>query len=325
LKKCLFAPGGSDAVEMAMKLSMGYTNRFKMLSFWDSFHGAGFGAISVGGEAIFRGQVSLLSGMSHVAPPDCYRCPYGQKGPDCCNLECAAMVRYILEKEGDVAAFIAEAIRSVPFIPPYAYWTEVRKACDDCGTMLIIDQIPQGLGKTGRWFSSDHYDLVPDIIVLGKALGGGILPLAAIIAREKMDVLGDRAIGHYTHEKNPVLAAAGLATIQVIEEEHLVDNSRIQGQYALKRMEEMKELHPLIGDVRGKGLVLGVELVKDRKTKERATDQAEQVLYKCLAKGLSFKITMGNVITLYPPMITTRSQMDEALNILEESINEVEE
>ncbi len=323
LSKCLFCPGGTDAVEIALKLAMGYTGRFKTISWWDSFHGASFGSISIGGEAIFRGEISLLPGTEHIPPPDCYRCPFGRPRHEECNLECAQNVRYVMEREGDVCAVIAETIRSTPYVPPYEYWKEVRKACDDNGVMLIIDEIPHGLGTTGRMFTCEHYDLVPDVLVLGKALGGGVLPIAASIARDRMDVMGHRALGHYTHEKNPVLCAAALATIEVIEEEKLVENASKQGEHALKRLNEMKDEHKLIGDVRGKGLLMGVELVRDRK-KTRATDEAEAAMYKCLEKGLSFKLTMGNIITLTPPLTIRREEIDRALDIIDESLYEVE-
>ena len=323
LSKCLFCPGGTDAVEIALKLAMGYTGRFKTISWWDSFHGASFGSISIGGEAIFRGEISLLPGTEHIPPPDCYRCPFGRPRHEECNLECAQNVRYVMEREGDVCAVIAETIRSTPYVPPYEYWKEVRKACDDNGVMLIIDEIPHGLGTTGRMFTCEHYDLVPDVLVLGKALGGGVLPIAASIARDRMDVMGHRALGHYTHEKNPVLCAAALATIEVIEEEKLVENASKQGEHALKRLNEMKDEHKLMGDVRGKGLLMGVELVRDRK-KTRATDEAEAAMYKCLEKGLSFKLTMGNIITLTPPLTIRREEIDRALDIIDESLYEVE-
>jgi len=324
LNKCLFCPGGTDAVEIALKLAMGYTKRFKTISWWDSFHGASFGSISIGGEAIFRRDVSLLPGTEHVPPPDCYRCPFGHDGLKGCNVECARTIRYVMEKQGDVCAVIAETVRSTLCVPPYEYWKEVREACDDNGVVLITDEIPHALGRTGKMFTCEHYDLVPDVLVIGKALGGGILPIAAAIARETMDVRDDLAIGHYTHEKNPVLCAAALATIEVVEKEKLVQNAAKQGEYALKRLEEMKEDHRLIGDVRGKGLLLGAELVRDATKKTRANDEAEAVMYKCLEKGLSFKLTMGNTMVLIPPLTIQREEMDEALNIIDESIREVE-
>ncbi len=332
--KVLFTTGGSDAVEVAIKLSRIATGRFKTLSFWDSFHGAGFGASSVGGESLFRSGCAvgpLLPGSEHVAPFGCYRCPYGhavddQGRPrlDQCQLACAAMVRYVLEREGDVAAVIAEPARAVPFIPPPGYWQAVRAACHAHGTLLIFDEIPTGLGKTGRFFAAEHDAAAPDIVVLGKALGGGVLPIAACIARADLDVAGAYALGHYTHEKNPVTAAAALATLEVIAREQLVENAARVGAYALERLQEMKQRHPLIGDVRGRGLLLGLELVSDRTTKTPAPDSAERVLYAALSRGLSFKTTMGNVLTLTPPLITTREQMGQALDILDECLSDLD-
>ncbi len=331
--KVLFTTGGSDAVEVAIKLARIATGRFKTLSFWDSFHGAGFGAASVGGESLFRNGRAvgpLLTGTEHVAPFGCYRCPYGhavddsgQPRLDQCMLACASMVRYVLEREGDVAAVIAEPARAVPFIPPLGYWQAVREACHAHGTLLIFDEIPTGLGKTGRFFASEHDHAAPDIVVLGKALGGGVLPIAACIARADLDLAAAYAFGHYTHEKNPVTAAAALATLEIIEREHLVDNAARVGAYALERLHEMKQRHHLVGDVRGRGLLLGLELVTDRGTRTPAPDAAERVLYAALSRGLSFKTTMGNVLTLTPPLITTREQMGQALDILEECLSEV--
>ena len=331
--KVLFTTGGSDAVEVAIKLARVATGRFKTLSFWDSFHGAGFGASSVGGESLFRNSRAvgpLLSGTEHVAPFGCYRCPYGHAvdangQPDlaACRLACASMVRYVLEREGDVAAVIAEPARAVPFIPPPGYWQAVREACHAHGTLLIFDEIPTGLGKTGRFFAAEPDGAAPDIVVLGKALGGGILPIAACIARADLDLAGDYAFGHYTHEKNPVTAAAALATLEVIAREGLVENAARVGAYALERLHEMKQRHALIGDVRGRGLLLGLELVSDRTAKTPAAAAAERVLYAALSRGLSFKTTMGNVLTLTPPLITTREQMGQALDILDDCLGEV--
>ena len=331
--KVLFTTGGSDAVEVAIKLARVATGRFKTLSFWDSFHGAGFGASSVGGESLFRNSRAvgpLLSGTEHVAPFGCYRCPYGHAvdangQPDlaACRLACASMVRYVLEREGDVAAVIAEPARAVPFIPPPGYWQAVREACHAHGTLLIFDEIPTGLGKTGRFFAAEHDGAAPDIVVLGKALGGGILPIAACIVRADLDLAGDYAFGHYTHEKNPVTAAAALATLEVIAREDLVENAARVGAYALERLHEMKQRHALIGDVRGRGLLLGLELVSDRTAITPAAAAAERVLYAALSRGLSFKTTMGNVLTLTPPLITTREQMGQALDILDDCLGEV--
>jgi 4-aminobutyrate aminotransferase len=328
LSKVLFTTGGSDAVEVALKVARAATGRFKTISFWDAFHGAGFAAASVGGEAMFRsGPIGpLLAGTEHVAPFACYRCPYGYPAPDgqpdldLCHMTCANYLRYVLEREGDVAAVIAEPARAVPYLPPPGYWKAVQEACRAHGALLIFDEIPTGLGKTGRMFACEHDDVAPDILVMGKALGGGILPIAAVLCRAELDVAGAYAFGHYTHEKNPVTARAALTTIAIIEDENLVDNAARIGALALDRLHAMKDRHPLIGDVRGRGMLIGIELVTDRARKSPAADAAEAVLYRALDQGLSFKTTMGNVLTLTPPLITTEGEMMQALDILEAAI-----
>jgi 4-aminobutyrate aminotransferase len=172
-------------------------------------------------------------------------------------------------------------------------------------------------------FTCENFGVTPDILVIGKGLGGGVLPLAAVIANDDLNVAAGQALGHYTHEKNPVLCAAALATIQYIEERNLLEHARALGEYALQRLRAMMETHPIIGDVRGLGLMLGMELVRDRGTKERATDEAEQVMYAAMRRGLSFKLAMGNVIGLYPPLTITQAEMDRALDILNVCLAEV--
>ncbi len=329
LSKVLFTTGGSDAVEVAVKIARAATGRLKTLSFWDSFHGAGIGAASLSGEALFRAgpAAPLVAGAQHVAPFACYRCPYGHEVDadgrpflERCRTACAAMVEYVLAREGDVAAVIAEPARAVPYLPPPGYWQAVRAACDRHGALLIFDEIPTGLGRTGRMFACEHDGVVPDIIVLGKALGGGMLPIAAVIARPGLDVGGDWAFGHYTHEKNPITARAALSTIEIIEDEGLVARAARLGEIALERMTEMKRRLPAIGDVRGRGLLLGIELVQSRTDKQPDAALAETVLYRALDAGLSFKTTMGNVLTLTPPLIVTEAELLRGLAILEAAI-----
>ncbi|MGD2015948.1 MAG: aspartate aminotransferase family protein, partial [Desulfobacterales bacterium] len=325
LNKSLFCPGGAEAVGMALKLARLATGRHKTISMWDSFHGATLDTISIGGESIFRQDMGpLLAGTEHVPPPDEYHCVFGCSNRGGCDLVCADYIEYILEKEGDIAAVISEPIRSTPYIPRPEYWQKIRRACDRHGSLLIFDEIPHSLGRTGRMFTFENFGIIPDIVVIGKGLGGGVLPLAAIIAREDLDVAAERALGHYTHEKNPVSCAAALATIDYIEKHKLVDHARQLGRYSLKRLNTMKKNHGLIGDVRGLGLFLGIELVKDRQTRKRAADEAEAVLYAALSKGLSFKLTMGNILTLTPALTITIKEMDTALDIIEESIAEIE-
>jgi len=329
LSKTLFTTGGSDAIEVAVKLARTATGRHKTLSFWDAFHGAGFGAAALSGEMLFRSgpAAPLVAGASHVAPFACYRCAYGYRtGPDgappleTCRLACAGMVDYVLAREGDVACVVAEPARAVPYVPPPGFWQAVRAACDRHGVLLIFDEIPTGLGKTGRMFACDHDGVEPDILVMGKGLGGGILPIAAVIARPELDVGGDWAFGHYTHEKNPVTARAALTTIEIIEDERLVENAARVGAMALDRLRAMARRLPAIGDVRGRGLLIGIDLVIDRDTRTPDNDLAEAVMYRALDAGLSFKTTMGNVLTLTPPLTVSEAEMTRALDIIEAAI-----
>lgn len=318
LRRVLFTTGGSDANEVALRLARAATGRFKTLSFWDAFHGAGFGASSVGGEATFRSHIAgpLLPGAEHIAPFHCYHCPYGHPGPDNCALACAKMVDYVLAREGDIAAVIAEPMRAVPVVPPSGFWKAVQDACHRHGTLLIMDEIPTGLGKTGRMFAFEHDDIQPDIVTLGKALGGGVLPVAAVIARDDLNVAGDYAIGHYTHEKNPVSARAALTTIQIIEDEGLVERAHALGTWAQTYLKDRLSAHRSVGDIRGRGLMFGIELVTDKSERIADAGLAEQVYYRALEDGVSFKISAGNVLTLSPPLTISQAELETALNIV---------
>ena len=325
LKRVSFTTSGTTAIGMALKYARVATGRFKFVSLWDSFHGASLDAISIGGEAAFRQGIGpLLPGCEHVPPPEPMRCPF--RCGKTCNLTCADYLEYVLEKEGDVAAVIAETVRNTPFIPPPDYWKRIRAACDRHGTLLILDEIPIGLGRSGKLFAFENFGVVPDMVVLGKGLGGGVLPLAALIAADSLDVAGHLALGHYTHEKNPVTCAAGLAALEFIEEEKLPERARELGSYALQKMREMAGRHPLIADVRGLGLLLGIELATNAPdgSRQAAVSEAERVMYEALSHGLNFKVTMGNVLTLTPALTITRDELDLALRILDKAIGQVE-
>jgi len=321
--KVLLTTGGSDAIEVAVKIARAATGRFKTLAFWDAFHGAGIGAAALSGEALFRSgpAAPLVPGAIHVAPYASTRCPYGTSDLAGSGEACARMIEYVLEREGDVAALIAEPIRAIPSVPPPGFWARVRAACDRHGSLLVFDEIPVGLGKTGAMFACQHDGVAPDILVLGKGLGGGILPIAAVLARPELDVGADWAFGHYTHEKNPVTARAALTTIEIIEEEGLVQNAARVGAVALARLNELRRI-PVIGDVRGRGLLLGIELVRDVDGMEPDNDLAEATMYAALDRGLSFKTTMGNVLTLSPPLTITQAQMLQGLDIIAAAIED---
>ena len=315
LGKVLFTTGGSDANEVALKIARAATGRFKTLSFWDAFHGAGMGAASVGGEATFRSHIAgpLLPGTEHIAPYDCLRA-YNQTSLEGAAQACANMVDYVLEREGDVAAVIAEPMRAVPTVPPPGFWRQVRDACTRHGALLIMDEIPTGLGKTGRMFAFEHDEIIPDIVTMGKALGGGILPIAACIARRDLDLCGEFAIGHYTHEKNPVTARAALTTIEIIEDEGLVERAAELGNHAMTQLHERLAGVANTGHVRGRGLMFGVDIVAGGNAPDPS--RAEMIYYACLEAGLSFKISQGNVLTLSPPLTIARADLDRALDIV---------
>ena len=312
LDKVLFAPGGSEAIGIALKLARMATGRHKTVSMWDAFHGASLDAISIGGEALFRRGVGpLLSGTEHVQPCDPRACRFGCGGR--CDARCADYVEYVLSKEEDVAAVVVETVRSTDVqVPPREYYESLRRACDRHGALLILDEIPICLGRTGSMFAFERYGIVPDMVVIGKGLGGGIFPMAALLARGELDVAADRALGHYTHEKSSVGCAAALATIDVIESEGLLARAVALGERALSRMREMQARHPAIVETRGVGLLLAIELAEAR--------VAEDVLYRCLARGLSFKVGQGNVIVLAPPLVIEEPDLDRALAIIEEEI-----
>lgn len=323
LDRVLFAPSGSDAIEIALAYARAATGRFKTISFWDSYHGSGFGGRSIGGEQMFHSAPigPLLPGAEHVPPFGDYRNVWGVESGS--GELCARTIRYVLEKQGDVAAVIAEPMRAMPTPAPAGFWREVRTACDEFGALLIFDEIPSGLGKTGRLFACEWEGVTPDILVLGKALGGGMLPIAAVIARGELDVCDHVSYGHYTHEKNPITATAALTTLNIIQDEGLVENAFGIGELAASQLLQLQQRHALIGDIRGRGCMWGIELVLDRETKEPAYDEADAVLYAALGRGLNFKVMAGNVLTLTPPLITTADQLGTASAILDESLAEV--
>jgi 4-aminobutyrate aminotransferase len=326
LDRVLLTTGGSDAIEVALKIARVATGRFKTLSFWEAFHGAGFGASSVGGEQMFRsGPIGpLLTGTEHVPPIGCYRDHFGpghaSDAPhlESCGRALAELIDYTLRVQGDVAAVVAEPMRAVPAMAAPGFWQAVRKSCDATGTLLIFDEIPTGLGRTGAFSASEHEGVVPDLLVVGKGLGGGMIPVAAVLARAELDVGSDWAFGHYTHEKNPIMARAGLTTLQIIDDEGLVEQSATKGRYALDRARALAVRFDQIGDARGRGLILGLDLVVPG-TETADPDLAEAVLYGSLRRGLSFKTTMGNVLTLAPALTISVDQLDEAFDILEAS------
>ncbi|EHH1215116.1 aspartate aminotransferase family protein [Vibrio parahaemolyticus] len=323
LNRVLFAPGGTSAVGMALKLAHHITGNYKVVSLWDSFHGASLDAISVGGEACFRqGMGPLMAGVERIPPAVSYRGAFPVA--DGSDVHYADYLEYVIEKEGGVGAFIAEAVRNTDVqVPSKAYWKRIREICDKHNVMLIIDDIPNGMGRSGEWFTYQAYDIEPDMLCIGKGLGGGLVPIAAMVTKDKYNTAEQISMGHYTHEKSPIGCAAALATMEAIEQDGLLDKAKADSQFMREKLLEMKAKCPVIGDVRGIGMLWGIELVTDHESKARAYDEAEAVLYQCLNNGVSFKVSQGNVIQLSPPLIITREQLIEALAIFEEAIAKV--
>jgi 4-aminobutyrate aminotransferase len=316
LTRVLFAPGGSEANSMALKLARLVTGKHKVVSMWGSFHGGGLDTISVGGEAIFRKNAGpLMSGVEHVPQPDSYR-PLWPNDPD--QDIYISYIRHVFEHEGDVGALIAETIRNTDVqIPTVNFWKKLRALCDEFGVVLILDEIPIAFGRTGKFFAFQHFEIVPDIVTIGKALGGGVFPMAAVITSERFNCVAENSVGHFTHEKSPLGSAAGVAVLKYIEDKKLIQKSVETGNYLHTRLKEMQQRYEKIGDIRGSGLLWGLDLVTDRSTKNRACEEAEKIMYYCIKNGLSFKVSQGNVLCLAPPLTISSSELEHALTVLE--------
>ncbi|MCW3119438.1 MAG: aspartate aminotransferase family protein [Chitinophagaceae bacterium] len=316
LTRVLFCPGGSEAIEMAVALAKQVTGRWKTISYWDSYHGNGFQASSIGGEEHFsNGQGPMMPGAFHVEFPNYYRNPWGLTDQKEIDKQYIRQLEIIIQRHRDIAAIVAEPISSTPVVPSLYYWQQVRSLCDQHGILLIFDEIIEGFGRTGKWFASEYY-VVPDVLVLGKTLGGGLVPFAGIVTKEKYNVLQHRSIGHFTHEKNPLCSAAGLATINYIEKYQLVDNARKMGEYLVTRLLQLKKTFPLIGNIAGQGLHIGIDLVRDASTKERATTEAEKMMYDCMEQGVALKVIEGNILTMRPALCINKDDCDKIINAL---------
>ncbi|MDP6891701.1 MAG: aspartate aminotransferase family protein [Verrucomicrobiota bacterium] len=304
LNKVLFAPGGTSAVGMAMKLARYATGRHKTVSMWGTFHGASLDAISIGGESLFRDDLGPLL-------PGCFHVPWPKKTADADEIE------KIMEKEGDIGAIISEPMRCTTVEKPEdGYWLRLRELCDRYGALLILDEIPLAFGRTGKMFCCEHSGVIPDILIVGKGLGGGVFPMASIIAKNNLDIAQMKALGHYTHEKSPVGAAAALAMFEVIESEKLIDRSASLGRKTKMELEGLFSNLSIVKEIRGLGLALAIEITRP--------DISEYILYECLSNGLSFKVSNGNVLTLTPPLTITDQEMDEAVCVIKSALQKAQ-
>jgi 4-aminobutyrate aminotransferase len=319
LERVLFCPGGSEAIEMAVMLAKQVTGKWKTISYWDAYHGTGFQSASIGGEEHFAtGNGPMVPGNFHAEFPNYYRNPWGFAEEEAVDEEYIRQLKIILQRNPDMAAVIGEPISATPVVPSKNYWVQVKALCEQYDMLLIFDEIIEGFGRTGKLFACEHF-VTPDVLVLGKTLGGGLLPFAGIVTKEKYNVLQHRSVGHFTHEKNPLCASAGLATINYLEQHQLAANAAATGNYLMDQLLALKDIYPLIGNVAGKGLHIGIDLVKDRATKERANKEAEALMYFCMNEGVAFKLIEGNIITIRPALTITKDHCNMIIDALKKA------
>jgi 4-aminobutyrate aminotransferase len=320
---------GTEAVETAIKLARYHTKRSNFIGFTGAFHGRTMGAVTfTASKAKYHGGFyPLMNGVTHAPFPNPYRPTiYRRKGED----DGEAVVRYI-ENEilnqilppKDVAGILVETIQGEGgyIVPPDGFYPALRKLCDRYGILMILDEVQCGMGRTGKWWAIEHFGVEPDMITTAKGIASG-MPLGACVARKSVMDWAPGTHGN-TYGGNPVSCAASLATIDLIEKEYLKNAAEV-GAYAIEALEEIKARHPSIGDVRGKGLMIGVEFVKDRETKEPASELTEKVVGKGFERGLLMLSCGKSVIRIAPPLCITKSEMDEGLKIFEESLTVAE-
>ncbi len=328
-KQVFYGNSGAEAIEAAIKLARYHTGRQRIIAYTSAFHGRTMGSVSLTASkpAQVKGFSPLVPGVDHVPYPYCYRCPLKQEYPGC-GFACIDYVqeqyfdKYVPPEE--VAAFFFEPIQGEGgyVVPPDDYFQELTKRFKKYGMLFVADEVQSGMGRTGKWFATEHFGMVPDMVAIAKALGGG-LPIGVMIAKEGIMTWKPGAHAS-TFGGNPVAAAAGNAVIEYIEKHSLLENARKQGSYLMKVFAEWKEKYEIIGDVRGKGLMIGVEIVKDKKSKAFAPELANAILSKSWKRGLLI-ITCGkSTLRIVPPLTITRELLDEALGVLEQSIKEVD-
>lgn len=328
-KKTYFGNSGAEAVEAAIKLSKWHTRKHQFISFIGSFHGRTIGALALtASKPIQRRHFHpLMPGVTHVPYPNCYRCPFKLSYPDC-DYWCVDFIdEFVLQRyvpPEDVAGIVFEPIQGEGgyVVPPPEYFQRLKKLADKYGFLMIDDEIQSGMGRTGRWFAIEHWKIEPDIICIAKAIASG-MPLGATVARAR---LMDWEAGSHasTFGGNPVACAAALAVIDVIKDENLLENAAKEGNNILKRLEELEGRCEIVGDVRGKGLMIGVEIVEDKEGKRPAPERAKEIMLRCWRRGLVI-ITCGpSTIRIAPPLNITRELIDTSMEIFEDVVLEVE-
>ena len=325
LKKSFLTLGGSDANENAIKIARQYTGRHKILARYRSYHGATHGAVALTGDYRRLSAEPSISGVIHILDPYCYRCPFGWT-KDTCKRQCISHVEEVIQHEGpdQIAAIILEGVTGTNglILPPDEYWPRMREICDKYGILLISDEVMSGWGRTGEWFAVDNWNVVPDIITTAKAITSGYLPLGAVIVSEKIAKHFDDHVLYagLTYNGHAMSCAAAVATINAYKEENIFENARAMGKYLGEELEELKEKHPSIGDVRYMGLFSGIEFVKNRETKE-PMDVARLKSY--LIQNGVYVFHFKNILIVAPPLIITKEQMGEGLQVLDEGIFEM--
>jgi 4-aminobutyrate aminotransferase len=328
-KKVFFGNSGAEAIEGAAKLARWHTRRQLFIAFISAFHGRTLGAVSfTASKPVQRRHFfPLVPGVTHVPYPYCYRCPFKLTYPDC-DFWCINFIdEYVLQKyvpPEEVAAFVFEPIQGEGgyVVPPPEYFQRLKKLADKYGILMVDDEIQAGMGRTGKWCAIENWKIEPDVVCMAKSLAAG-LPLSAIVARAKvMDWEGGSHAT--TFGGNPVACAASLAVLDVIKSEHLLENATKQGNYIMKRLNEAKEKSDILGDVRGKGLMIGAEIVENKKTKAPAPKKAEEIMMRAWKRGVAV-ITCGkSTIRFAPPLVITKDLVDSALEIIIDTMNEVE-
>ena len=327
-KKVYFGNSGTEAIEAAIKLARYHTGRDKIIAFHGCFHGRTLGALSLtASKAVQRkGFGALLAGVFHIPYPNSYRCPHGNPSPCTCVESATYLEREIFKRLVDpeeVAAIFIEPIQGEGgYVPaPKEFLLELQKICRKYGILLVCDEVQSGMGRTGKWWASDHAGIVPDILCIAKGIASG-MPLSATIARAS---LMDWKPGAHasTFGGNPVCIAAALATMDLLETQY-IENARRVGEFLQGRMADWPGRHRIVGDVRGKGLMIGVEIVRDQKTKERAGDLREAIVDLAFKKGLLLLGAGENTIRVAPPLLIDEQQAAFAAQTLQACISEVE-
>jgi taurine--2-oxoglutarate transaminase len=329
LNKTFFCLGGAEANENAIKIARAFTGRFKILSRYRSYHGATHGAIALTGDYRRLPVEPAMPGVVHFLDPFCYRCPFGWTR-ETCHRECISHVEEVLQYEGPntVAAIIMEGVTGSNglIVPPDDYWPRIREICDKYGILLISDEVMSGWGRTGKWFAVDNWNVVPDIITTAKGITSGYVPLGAVIVTDKIaDYYEDKYMYcGLTYSGHPLSCAAGVAAIEALEEDGMIENSAEVGKFLGKRLEEIKQANPCVGDVRYIGLFSTIELVKNRETKQAMPASVMGEIGKYLRdNGLfTFILSNANISCLFvvPPLCITKEQLEEGLGIVAKAL-----